>query len=206
VNVTTAIRIEVPASEDRLRALRAGDEVLLCGRVVTARDRAHRHLVERPDERARALLAGRFVYHCGPVIAPDAERGGWRVVAAGPTASMAEEPWEAEVLERYGVRGIIGRGGMGPRTLAALAEHGAVYLDPARALAVSLARRVTRVHGVYLLDELGPTEALWDVEVVDFPAVVTMDAHGAVCSIDAALLRPSPRAAGGGTEGGPARA
>jgi fumarate hydratase class I len=179
-DVATAIRIEVPASEDRLRALRAGDEVLLSGRVVTARDRAHRHLVERPDERARALLAGRFVYHCGPVIAADAARGGWRVVAAGPAPSMAEEPWEADVLARYGVRGIIGRGGMGPRTLAALGEHGAVYLDAAGALAVSLARRVTRVHGVHLLDELGPTEALWDVEVEDFPAVVTMDAHGAV--------------------------
>lgn len=178
--MATAIRIELPATEDRMRALRVGDEVLLSGRVVTARDRAHRLLVERPDELARRLLAGRFVYHCGPVIAADAARGGWRVMAAGPAPSMPEEPWEAEVLERYGVRGIIGRGGMGPRTLAALGEHGAVYLDAAGALAVTLARHVTRVHGVHLLDELGPAEALWDVEVTDFPAIVTMDAHGAV--------------------------
>jgi fumarate hydratase class I len=111
------------------------------------------------------------------VVAQD-PAGGWRFVAAGPTTSMREEPWQAEVIARYGVRGVIGKGGMGPRTLAALREHGAVYLHAVGGLAVTLARRVTRVHGVHMLDELGVTEAIWDVEVKDFPAVVTMDAHG----------------------------
>jgi fumarate hydratase subunit beta len=172
------IHIQLPVSAERVRELRVGDEVLVSGRILTARDAAHRHLVRRPDERLRELAAGRFVYHCGPVVAQDPAGGGWRFVAAGPTTSMRVEPWQAEVIARYGLRGVIGKGGMGPRTLAALREHGAVYLHAVGGLAVTLARRVTRVHGVHLLDELGVTEAIWDVELKDFPAVVTMDAHG----------------------------
>jgi fumarate hydratase class I len=173
-----SIQIELPVSAERIRELRVGDEVLVSGRLVTARDAAHRHLVRRLDERVRSLVEGSFVYHCGPVVAQDPATGGWRFVAAGPTSSLRAEPWQAEVIARYGVRGVIGKGGMGPATLAALREHGAVYLHAMGGLAVTLARRVTRVHGVHLLDELGVTEAIWDVEVKDFPAVVTMDAHG----------------------------
>lgn len=190
------IHIELPVSAERIRELRVGDEVLVSGRLVTARDAAHRHLVRRLDERVRTLVEGRFIYHCGPVVAQD-PAGGWRFVAAGPTSSMREEPWQAEVIARYGVRGVIGKGGMGPRTLAALREHGAVYLHAVGGLAVTLARRVTRVHGVHMLDELGVTEAIWDVEVKDFPAVVTMDAHGdslhvrAEASAEASVMGPS---------------
>jgi fumarate hydratase subunit beta len=172
------ILIELPVTPERIRELRVGDEVLVSGRLLTARDAAHRALVKRYDERVRALAEGRFIYHCGPVVAQDPGSGGWRFVAAGPTTSMREEPWQADVIAQYGVRGVIGKGGMGARTLAALREHGAVYLHAVGGLAVTLARRVTRVHGVHMLDELGVTEAIWDVEVKDFPAVVTMDAHG----------------------------
>jgi fumarate hydratase class I len=104
--------------------------------------------------------------------------GGWRFAAAGPSDSIREEPWTAAVIERYGIRAIIGRGGMGPGTGAALARHGAVYLHATGALAVTLARHVTRVVSVHLLDELGLVEAIWRVEVRGFPATVTMDAHG----------------------------
>ncbi len=173
-----AIQIELPVTEERIRELRVGDEVFVSGRLVTARDAAHRYLVRNLDERVKALVEGRFIYHCGPVVAQDPGTGAWRFVAAGPTTSMREEPWQADVIARYGVRGIIGKGGMGPRTLAALRQYGAVYLHAVGGLAVTLARRVTRVHGVHMLDELGVTEAIWDVEVERFPAVVTMDAHG----------------------------
>ena len=173
-----AIHIELPVTADRIRTLHVGDEVLVSGRLVTAREAAHRLLAARLDPHVKGLVEGRFVYHCGPVVAHDASTRGWRFVAAGPSASLREEPWQAEVIARYGVRGIIGKGGMGPRTLAALREHGAVYLHAAGSLAVTLARRVTRVYGVHLLDELGVTDAIWDVEVTDFPAIVTMDAHG----------------------------
>lgn len=171
-------RIELPVTEERIRALHVGDEVLVSGRLVTAREAAHRRLLRGVEPALAQLVAGTFVYHCGPVVAQDPSTRAWRFVAAGPATSLREEPWEAEVIARYAVRGVIGKGGMGPRTLAALRECGAVYLHAMGGLAVTLARRVIRVNGVHLLDELGVTDAIWDVEVADFPAVVTMDAHG----------------------------
>jgi fumarate hydratase class I len=170
--------LTLPVGADEIRELHAGDEVLVSGRIVTAREPAHRWLVREVDPALRALLEGRLLYHCAPVVTQDPATREWRLVAAGPSTSMRCEPWEADVIARYGVRGVIGKGGMGERTLAALREHGAVYLHALGGLAVTLARRVVRVHGVHRLDELGVTEALWDVEVKDFPAVVTMDAHG----------------------------
>jgi len=171
-------RVTLPLAADDVAALHAGDEVAVSGRLLTARDAAHRYLAEHEVPAIRSLARGSIVYHCGPVVAQDPRAGAWRFVAAGPTQSSREEPWEAELIARYGLRGVMGKGGMGPRTLAALVAHGAVYLHVVGGLAVTLARHVVRVHGVHLLDELGVTEAVWDVEVADFPAVVTMDAHG----------------------------
>jgi fumarate hydratase class I len=164
-------------SAEEARDLAVGDEVLVSGRLLTGRGAAHRHLVENDDPELRPLLRGSLIYHCGPVVTRDEAAGEWRFVAAGPTTSMRAEPWEPEVIARYGLRGVLGKGGMGPRTLEALAEHGAVYLHAIGGLAVVLARCVVKVHGVYRLAELGVPEALWHVEVKDFPAVVTMDAH-----------------------------
>jgi fumarate hydratase subunit beta len=118
------------------------------------------------------------VYHCGPVVARDPASGAWRFVAAGPSTSARMESWTPEVIARYGVRAVLGKGGMGAQTGAALRENGAVYLHAVGGLAVTLARHVTRVLGVHLLDQLGVSEAVWHVEVDDLPAVVTMDAHG----------------------------
>lgn len=168
----------LPADAETIRALRAGDDVLVSGRAVTAREAAHRRLVRGPDPALARLLESSAIYHCGPVVAQDPATRAWRFVAAGPTASLRMEPYEAEALALYRPRAVIGKGGMGPRTLAALEAHGAVYLHAAAGLAVTLARRVVRVRGVHLLDELGVTEAIWDVELEAFPAVVTMDAHG----------------------------
>jgi len=173
-----ATTLHLPATADDIRALHAGDEVRVRGRILTAREAAHRHLVRQDDPRVRAWAQGALVYHCGPVVARDPATGAWRFVAAGPTPSLRQEPWEAEVIARYGLRGVIGKGGMGATTLAALRAHGAVYLHALGGLAVTLARCVKRVVDVHLLDELGVTEAIWLVEVEDFPAVVTMDAHG----------------------------
>lgn len=189
-------KLQLPVTADRVRALRVGDEVLVSGRIVTAREAAHRRLVARFEPQLRALLEGRLVYHCGPVVAADPATGGWRFVAAGPSSSARLETWAPEILSRYGVRGIVGKGGMGPATLAALRQHGAVYLHPVGGLAVTLARRVTHVHGVHLLGELGATDALWDVEVADFPAIVTMDAHGDTLHGDGDGPGLSPGAAG----------
>jgi fumarate hydratase class I len=187
-----AIEIAFPADEAAIRALHAGDEVLVSGTVLTAREPAHRMLVRlragawagglggpsflRPPQQDWAR--GAALYHCGPVVVRGEATGEWRFAAAGPSDSLREEPWTAEVIARYGIRGIIGRGGMGPSTGAALARCGAVYLHATGALAVTLARHVMRVASVHLLDELGLVEAIWRVEVDRFPATVTMDAHG----------------------------
>jgi fumarate hydratase class I len=102
---------------------------------------------------------------------------GWRVTAAGPTTSIREEPYQADVIKRYGVRAVVGKGGMGAKTLAALREAGAVYLNAIGGAAQFYARTITSVDGVSLL-EFGTPEAMWHLTVEDFPAVVTMDAHG----------------------------
>lgn len=169
------VQLSFPADEATVRALRAGDEVLFRGTVFTAREPAHRLLVRDPSPGGWAR--GAAVYHCGPVVVRD-PGGGWRFAAAGPSDSSREEPWAAEVVERYGLRAVVGRGGMGPATGAALARCGAVYLHATAALAVTLARHVVRVASVRYLDELGLVEAIWEIEVRDFPATVTMDARG----------------------------
>jgi fumarate hydratase class I len=173
------ITLQLPVTADRVRALRAGDQVALSGRIFTGREAAHRLLAGRTEPRVVAALEGRFLYHCAPVVAPGPS-GGWRVLAAGASPSARIEPWQPEVIARYGVRGLIGKGGMGEGTRAALRAHGAVYLEVAGGLAVTLARRVVRVHGPHLLDELGVIDALWELEVEGFPTVVTMDARGEV--------------------------
>jgi fumarate hydratase class I len=170
--------VTLPLGEEQVRALRVGDDVRVSGRILTAREKAHRLLVAAEDPEVRALGREGLVYHCSPVVSQDPATREYRFVAAGPSASDRMEPYEADVLARYRLRAVMGKGGMGKRTLAALREHGAVYLHATGALAVVLARSVTRVRGVLHLDELGVPEAIWDVEVKDFPAVVTMDAHG----------------------------
>jgi len=170
-------KIELPISESAIRELRIGDEVEISGEMVLGRDAAHKHLVKTFDREFERLARDRFLYHCGPVVQKNPD-GTWRFVAAGPTTSIREEPYEAQVIEQYGVRGVIGKGGMGPRTLEALRKHGCVYIHAIGGLAVVLAQKVVAVKGVHMLDELGVPEAMWSIEVKDFPSVITMDSHG----------------------------
>lgn len=170
--------LTLPASKDAIRALHVGDEVLITGRMITGRDAAHKYLVKTDDAKIKEWVKGSLIYHCGPVVSQDPKTKEWRFVAAGPTTSIREEPYQSDVIAKYDVRGVIGKGGMGAKTLAGLQEHGAVYLHAIGGLAVTLAKCVTRVLDVHKLDEFGVPEAMWLVEVKDFPAVVTMDAHG----------------------------
>jgi fumarate hydratase class I len=165
--------LRAPIDEATIRSLRVGDIVLVSGRAYTGRDAVHHHLMshEPPVD-----LRGGVLYHCGPVVAKTAD-GGWKVTAAGPTTSIREEPYQADVLRRYGVRAVIGKGGMGAKTLDALKETGAVYLNGIGGAAQFYARRITRVDGVSLM-EFGTPEAMWHLELDEFPAIVTMDSHG----------------------------
>ena len=170
------IRITLPASEAQLRALRIGDEVLLDGIVVTGRDTAHKYLVDQRPESMKALLKGAVIYHCGPIMKK--VDGAWTVVAAGPTTSNREEPYQADVIENYRIGGVIGKGGMGDKTSAALVKFGAVYFHAVGGAGTLLAQCVTKVRDVLMLEEFGTPEAFWVLEVKDFPVVVTMDAAG----------------------------
>ncbi len=166
------VALRAPLTADDVRALKVGDVVLLSGHMFTGRDAVHSHLMKHDPP---VDLHGSVLYHCGPVVVKDGE--GWRVTAAGPTTSIREEPYQAEIIRRYGVRAVIGKGGMGARTLDALKEHGAVYLNAIGGAAQFYARTIKAVDGVSLLD-FGTPEAMWHLTVENFPAIVTMDAHG----------------------------
>jgi len=168
-------KLELPVSEDKIRELRVGDEVTLTGTMITARDAAHKYLIEASPDFIRPYLENSLIYHCGPVVRK--QDGQWEFVAAGPTTSIREEPYESTIIKNYQVRGIIGKGGMGEKTLSALHDYGAVYLHAIGGLASMLAQSVREVQDVFMLDEFGVPEAMWVIDVVDFPAVVTMDSH-----------------------------
>jgi fumarate hydratase class I len=161
-----------PLTEEQMRSLHVGDVVLITGEMYTGRDNVHAYLMKNPPP---VDLNGAVLYHCGPVMMKDGDR--WTVKAAGPTTSMREEPYQADVIKRYGVRVVIGKGGMGPKTLAALQEYGAVYLNGIGGAAQFYARTVEEVLDVNLM-EFGIPEAMWHLRVKGFAAIVTMDSHG----------------------------
>lgn len=184
-----AYKLTIPISDDEISALHVGDEVALTGIMTTARDAAHKFMVEtyiRPTQpvaelelyhELKQILNGGAIYHCGPVVAKNPD-GSWRFVAAGPTTSIREEVYEPDVIAHFNVKAVIGKGGMGPKTLAANRQHKAVYLSAIGGAASLIANSVKEVVTVFKKDEFGVPEAFWVIRVEDFPAVVTMDAHG----------------------------
>jgi fumarate hydratase subunit beta len=166
-----------PFSKEQIRSLKIGDEVLISGVIFTGRDAVHKYLHEGGQLPPEVNLQDGMIYHCGPVVLKD-EQGNWRVTAAGPTTSIREEPYQGEIIRKFGLRGVIGKGGMGERTLAACKENGCVYLHAIGGAAQVLAECIMSVQNVYFLERFGSPEAIWQLEVKDFPAVVTMDAHG----------------------------
>ena len=171
------IRLTTPISEAAVRDLKVGDEILLNGRVVLSRDIGHKFMVEKKPDWLKPILAEAVIYHCGPVVAHH-EDGHWSFVSSGPTTSIREEPYQADVLDTYTVRGVIGKGGMGEKTVEACKQHGCVYLHAVGGAAQVLADCIKRVPNVYFMEKFGAPEAIWEFEIVSFPAVVTIDAHG----------------------------
>lgn len=165
--------LEAPITEEQIRSLKVGDVVRINGMIYTGRDAIHKHLM---DHDAPVDLNGQIIYHCGPVMLKD-ENGKWHVKAAGPTTSIREEPYQGEIMKKFGIRAVIGKGGMGSKTLAALKEHGGVYLNAIGGAAQYYADCIQSVEGVDFL-EFGIPEAMWHLRVKDFTAVVTMDSHG----------------------------
>jgi fumarate hydratase class I len=177
------ISLQAPITEAQIRELKVGDVVLISGRMYTGRDAVHSHLMKHDPE---VDLNGAVLYHCGPVVKKQEQDpaspkptggGGWAVTAAGPTTSIREEPYQADIIKKFGVRVVIGKGGMGAKTLAGLKESGAVYLNAVGGAAQFYARCIEGVAGVSHM-EFGTPEAMWHLQVRDFPAIVTMDSHG----------------------------
>lgn len=169
-------KLNIPISEEEIRALKCGDSVLLSGIMVTARDAGHKLMVEEKPDFLNELLKEGVIYHCGPVVKKEGDE--WSFVAAGPTTSIREEPYQATVIKQYGVRGVIGKGGMGGKTLDACRELGAVYFHAVGGCGTLVGQAVKKVETVHKLEEFGTPEAFWVIRVEDFPAVVTMDTHG----------------------------
>jgi fumarate hydratase class I len=166
--------LEAPFTEEKIRALRVGQMVEISGLVYTGRDAVHKYLHD--GGKPPVDLRDSIIYHCGPVVVQ--EKGRWVVKAAGPTTSIREEPYQGPLMEQYKIRGVIGKGGMGPRTLEYCRKVGAVYLHAIGGAAQVLAERITAVEGVHFMEEFGSPEAIWELRVDRFPAVVTMDSHG----------------------------
>jgi len=166
------IPLTMPLSEDQVRALKVGDVLLLSGTMHMGRDVLHHHLMTHESP---VNLDGGVIYHCGPVALKKGDT--WFMNAAGPTTSIREEPFQGEIIRKFKVRAVIGKGGMGAKTLAALKDVGAVYLSAIGGAAQYYAKCIEKVDGVDLL-EFGVPEAMWHVSVKDFPVIVTMDAHG----------------------------
>jgi fumarate hydratase subunit beta len=181
-------KLTIPIADDEIRALHVGDTVQLNGVMVLGRDAAHKFMVEKlirqpvsAEESGlyaelKRRLNGGVIYHCGPVVKKH-DDGSWSFVAAGPTTSIREEVYQPEVIEHFNLKGIIGKGGMGPNTLKACQEHTAVYFHAIGGAATLIAQSVKEVITVYKL-EFGVPEAMWVIRVEDFPVVVTMDSHG----------------------------
>ena len=182
--------IDIPITDEVIRSLKVGDPVGLSGVMLTGRDAVHKWMIEtfikntrEPQgddqevyEAIKPLLDGGIIYHCGPVVS-GLETADYVFVAAGPTTSIREEPYQGDVMDHFNIKGVIGKGGMGPKTLQACNDVPGVYLHAIGGAASLIAQSVQRVLGVYKLD-FGVPEAIWVIEVKDFPAVVTMDAHG----------------------------
>jgi fumarate hydratase subunit beta len=181
-------KLTTPISDEEIRALHVGDAVLLNGIIVTGRDAAHKFMIEnfirKPASSEEAglyaklqeLLNGGVIYHCGPVVKQH-DDGTYSFAAAGPTTSIREEVYQPDVIAHFNLKGVIGKGGMGPNTLKACANQPAVYFHAIGGAATLIAQSVKEVVGVFKLD-FGVPEAMWVIRVEDFPVVVTMDSHG----------------------------
>lgn len=171
-------RLKTPISEAEIRKLKTNDTLYLTGTVVTARDQAHKRALEfiKQGKPMPISLRGIALFHCGPVMRKQGEQ--WITVAAGPTTSTRMELFEPKVIEKFGVRVVIGKGGMGEKTAAAMVKHGAVYCGFTGGAAVLAAKAIKKVKSVQWLD-LSMSEAMWVYEVENFgPLLVAIDSHG----------------------------
>lgn len=165
--------LKYPFTKEAIKELKVGDMVIISGKLFTGRDAVHKRIHD--GTKPPIDLKNQIIYHCGPVVLED--KGEYKVTAAGPTTSIREEPYQWEVMRDYGILGVIGKGGMGPKTLKGCKDYGCVYMHAIGGAAQVLAEKIKSVDNVYWKD-LGSPEAIWELSVEEFPVVITMDSHG----------------------------
>lgn len=170
------ITLKTPLTEESVRALKVGDAVAIEGTIYTGRDAVHKYLFKGGELPKECQWSGGILYHCGPVMMKEGDA--YRCTAAGPTTSSREEPYQWKVIADYGLRAIIGKGGMGEKTAEACQKHGCVYLHAIGGAAQVYAESVKKVQNVYMLEKFGSPEAIWELQVDGFIATVTIDSHG----------------------------
>ncbi|MBN1694689.1 fumarate hydratase C-terminal domain-containing protein [candidate division WOR-3 bacterium] len=173
------IHLQTPLSAKDIKKLSIGDTVFLSGKLFTARDQAHKKMIELKKKAKKIPFSPKemVLYHAGPVARK--EKNKWAIVSAGPTTSARMESFEKEFLSLFGVKMIIGKGGMGRETLKALKKAGAVYVHFTGGAGALAAKSIKKVENVYFLEELGIPEAVWILRIEKFgPLIVTMDAKG----------------------------
>lgn len=170
------IHLKYPYDPAEIKKLRVGDMVLISGKLFTGRDAIHKYLHE--GNPSPVSLKNQIIYHCGPVVLEDKKTGAYKITAAGPTTSMREEPYQWEIMRDHGNIGVIGKGGMGAKTVEGCKKYGCVYLHAIGGAAQVLAEKITSVDNVYLKEKFGSPEAIWEITVDEFPVVVTIDSQG----------------------------
>jgi len=166
--------IDYPFTLEKIKGLNVGDRVCVSGKIVTGRDRVHWYLFE--GGRSPVELNDGCIFHCGPVVIRNGD--GWSVRAAGPATSIRHESYMPRIIEQYGLRVIIGKGGMGKATQEACVRCGCIYLQAVGGTAATVAEKISAVHKAHLVREFGVAEALWELEADGLETVVAIDTHG----------------------------
>ena len=175
--INGAYQLTAPFTEEKVRSLKVGDRVEITGMILTGRDAVHKWLNDGNEPPVGEVdLKNSIIYHCGPVVME--KNGKYVATAAGPTTSIREEPYQAGIIEKYALKAVIGKGGMGQKTADACKKFGCVYLHAIGGAAQVLAEKIVSIEGVYGLEKFGSPEAIWKLKVEKFPVVVTIDAHG----------------------------
>ncbi len=169
-------KLNYPFTKEKISKLKTGDMVLISGKLFTGRDAIHKYLHE--GNKSPVNLNNQIIYHCGPVVIEDKKTKTYIVKAAGPTTSIREEPYQWQIIRDHKILAVIGKGGMGEKTLKACRDYTCIYLHAIGGAAQVLAEKIISVDNVYLKEKFGSPEAIWELTVSEFPAVVTMDSHG----------------------------
>lgn len=176
------IRLTTPLSLKKIRRLSMGDIVMLTGDIFICRDRAHRRIVNdylggKKSKDLPFSLKNQVIFHTGPIMRK--RKGKWTAVLVGSTTSMKLESVEYLLIDNFKLRAIIGKGGMGRKTTAAMRRQGCIYLATVGGAAALLTKGVKKVMNKYWLEDFGVTEAVWHLKVKDFgPLIVGIDSHG----------------------------